>query len=167
MLIQLAGCHRHPPSHFASWFTYSLSLSLSLAFHFCMQAVSLELRKSSFDSHWAVLIYSRVIRQYFSQLSSLPPSIHPSVHSLTLDDTLKKGDVLKEKVLHLGLNNAPSWCDVHYIFSVLFVLVESKRPKVCRETACVSASIYIFEMSLSKAPNLKVINANLTSHKCM
>ncbi len=73
MLIQLAGCHRHPPSHFASWFTYPLTLSL----HLSMQAVGLELRKSSFDSLWAVLIYVRFIGQYFSLLSSLPPSIHP------------------------------------------------------------------------------------------
>lgn len=79
MLIQLAGCHQHLPSHFASQFTSSDSLPP----RFSMQAVGLQLRKSSFDSLRAVLICFRVITQYFSQLSSPLPSIHLSRDSLT------------------------------------------------------------------------------------
>lgn len=72
MLIQLAVCHPNPPSHI-----HPLSPSGSPT-HLCMQAVSLELRKSSFDSLWAVLIRSRVMRIYSPPLSLHPPSIHPS-----------------------------------------------------------------------------------------
>lgn len=75
MLIQLARCHQHLPSHFT---LQTLCIYLSLPLHFSMQSTALELRKSSFDSLWSALICCTVIRQYFSHLSALLPSIHPS-----------------------------------------------------------------------------------------
>ena len=168
MLIWLAGCQRHPPSHFASWFTYSLPPSPS--FHFSTQAIASQLRKSSFDSLWAVLIYSTVIRQYFSQLSSLPPSIHPSrqlTHKLMIYPgwyTEKRWSVGGECASFRAKQCYFVMCPAIRFLIIICVGSEQGAVRVERQFACQQVSA-LLKMSLSNTTNpfksWPVVNAKI------
>lgn len=139
MLIQLVGCHRHPASHFASWFTLSLSLSLaaclSFLLHFSMQAGGLQLKSHHLIASGLCLSPPGSSDNIpLSYLHSLQRSIHLGSSltnsSITLDDIRKRSDLSEAKVLILGQNTLLLYevlCIICFVFlKILFVLVNGR-----------------------------------------